>query len=133
MIFLTVFSISSLNSGLESLLSERKIFSPSNLRAWKCQPFTASPHEMAYFSRFLRLIGRCAHGSLLACGRSSAPTTYFLNSYCLCCKNHSASFSFQKKFICFWPRFRIWITLIVFLTWQRCYFDSERTLNSIVY
>ena len=37
-----------------------------------------------YFSNSARLIGRCARGSLLACGRSSAHTTYF-PFWCLLC------------------------------------------------
>ena len=44
----------------------RKIFSPSNLRAWKNHPHTACPYEMTYFSNSARLIGRCAHGNLFA-------------------------------------------------------------------
>ena len=47
----------------------------------KTIPALSSPYEMtyfqAYFSNSARLIGRCAHGSLFACGRSSARTTYF--------------------------------------------------------
>ena len=44
----------------------------------------ASPPHMKwdifqeYFSNSARFIGRCAHGSVLARGRSSARTTYFL-------------------------------------------------------
>ena len=58
-----------------------RYFSPSNLRAWKTV-FASSPHMkwnifQIHFSNSTRLIRRCAHGSLLARGRSSARTTYF--------------------------------------------------------
>ena len=67
---------------LESLLSARgRYFSQSDLRAWKTT--LASPPHMkwatfqVYFSNSARVIGYCAHSSLLVRGRSSARTTYF--------------------------------------------------------
>ena len=71
-----------LSPRLESLFSARgRYFSQTDLRAWKAT--LASPPNMKWdtfqvqFSNSARVIGLCAHGSLLARGRSSACTTYF--------------------------------------------------------
>ena len=67
---------------LESLFSVRgRRFPTSNLRARKSRPRISSPCEMVHCqvccSNSARLIGRCAHGSVIARGRSSARTASF--------------------------------------------------------